>query len=382
MSALIFHLPENVETRWASPENPDGIKGGAAQKHQGRKGRANIAVAPGQRVVLAHTENGSGVIHRIWATINDRSPAMLRSLRFEIYWDGAATPAVSAPMADFFGQGLGRMQTFESIFFSNPEERSFNCVLPMPFQKGFSMALTNESTTHHCVLFYDVNYTLGDQIDEPVYLHAHWCRENPTTIGKDYEVLPKVSGRGRYLGANFGVIADKGTYLQSWWGEGECKIFLDGDTHYPTLAGTGTEDYIGTAWGQGRYAHLNQGCPLADYENCQYAFYRYHVPDPIYFQRDIRVVFQQIGGFNKTVIQELFKAGHQLIGCGSRAGEKIDMANLSNANFIICERTDDWSSCCYFYLNCPENKLPPLAPAEERTRGLLVNPTTVTEGIA
>jgi hypothetical protein len=199
---------------------------------------------------------------------------------------------------------------------------------------------------------------------------------------RDYEVLPKVSGKGRYLGANFGVIADTKTYFDSWWGEGECKVYLDGDNENPTLAGTGTEDYIGSAWGQGQYGHLYQGCHLADTELKHYAFYRYHVPDPVYFHRDIRVTFQQIGGGFPKLVAQIRETGLQLIGSSwQAAGEPMNM-HPAEGIFSIFERTDDWSSCCYFYLDRPENGLPPLVPVGERTHGLDPASTKVTVGLA
>jgi len=377
---FLFSLPENIESRWASAENPEGRKGAGAILNKGRKGRPNLPLKSGEQVVLAQASGGSGIVRRIWITVEDRSPAILRGLRIDMYWDGATTPAVSSPFADFFGQGLGRVQIFESVFFSNPEGRSFNCVLPMPFLTGFRILLTNESPTDIRMVFYDVNYTLGDRIEQPSYLHAYWHREAPTALGRDYEVLPKVTGRGRYLGANFGVIADTKIYFDAWWGEGECKMFLDGDTGYPTIAGTGTEDYIGTAWGQGQYGHLYQGCHLADGENWQYAFYRYHVPDPIFFHRDIRVTFQQIGGGPVATIHKIGDCGTRLTGIYP-TGEPANM-NPSEEVFTLFERQDDWSSCCYFYLDRPESGLPSLASAAERTSGLLNTATAVTAGVA
>jgi hypothetical protein len=378
----LLSLPAGVETRWATPENPEGAKGQAARANKGRKGKPNLRLKPGESVVFAQASGTSGIVRRMWATIHDRSPAVLRGLRFEIFWDGAKTPAVSAPFADFFGQGLGRCEIFESIFFSDPEGRSFNCTIPMPFQTGFRIVVTNEAPVD-AVIFYEVNYTLGDALDQPLYLHAHWRREAPTTLMRDYEVLPKVAGRGRYLGANFGVIYDTKTWFYSWWGEGECKVFLDGDGDWPTLAGTGTEDYIGTGWGQGRYSHLYQGCHLADPSHVQYAFYRYHVPDPIYFARDIRVTFQQIGCADAKAFAQMRAAGCELIGSGDHpAGEHLNMNPAENPSSTIFERTDDWSSCCYFYLDRPENDLPPLAPVADRTKGLLASAPPISEGVA
>lgn len=275
MNDLFAFPTPGIETRWASPENPRGQRSAAATANGGRKGRPSLPVKAGETTILAEEPAGvSGTIRRIWLTIDQRSPTMLRGVRVDFYWDGATIPAVSAPLGDFFGVGLGRMATFESALFGNPEGRSFNCRIPMPFRSGMRLTLTNETDRDIAMLFYDVDYTVGDPHGpETLYLHAHWRRENPTTLQRDYEFLPQVSGRGRFLGVNFGVIADTETYGRTWWGEGEVKFFLDSDTDLPTLSGTGTEDYIGTAWGQGGYSQLYQGCPVADGEKLAYCFY-------------------------------------------------------------------------------------------------------------
>jgi hypothetical protein len=290
---------------------------------------------------------------------------MLRGLRLEMFWDGAATPAVSAPVGDFFGVGLGQMAVFDSALFSNPEGRSLNCFVPMPFRTGMRIVMTNESGRDLPELFYDVDYTLGDRHPANVlYFHAHWRRENPTTPRRDYEILPKVSGRGRYLGANIGVIVNQSEYFNTWWGEGEVKIYLDGDAELPTLVGTGTEDYIGTAWGQGRYSTLYQGSPVADEGRMRWCFYRYHVVDPVYFRRDVRVTMQQIGYLADHSRGGFYRTGRRL----RRAGEgQAEMDLAQNGKF---ERADDWSSCAYFYLDRPENNLPKLDAAEKRMAGL------------
>jgi len=363
----LYTIPDGVETRWASPENPSGAKGRAAQANGGRKGAPTIAIKAGQSAVLAEARGTSGTVRRIWMTFGDRSPKMLRSLRVDIYWDGARTPAVSAPLGDFFGIGLGRMVPFESALFSNPEGRSLNTVVPMPFRTGMRIVLTNESEADLPELFYDVDYTVGDRHPANVlYLHAHWRRERATTIRRDYEILPRVAGRGRYLGTNIGVVANTGEYFNTWWGEGEVKIYLDGDSALPTLAGTGTEDYVGTAWGQGAYAHRYQGSPVADERDgrMQYAFYRYHVPDPVWFRRDVRVTMQQIGYLTDYSRGGVVRAGRRLL----RAGATNDSLPLATDGKF--ERSDDWSSCAYFYLDRPENGLPALAAVAERTAGL------------
>jgi hypothetical protein len=361
----LFELPEGVETRWASPENPTGARGAAARAGGGRKGSPTIVVKAGASVVLAEARGTSGTVRRIWMTFGDRSPRMLRSLRLDMYWDGAATPAVSAPLGDFFGVGLGRTAAFESALFSNPEGRSFNSVVPMPFRTGMRIVLTNESDADIPELFYDVDYTVGDRHSAAMlYFHAHWRRESPTRLKRDYEILPRVAGRGRYLGANLGVIANRAEYFETWWGEGEVKVYLDGDGAQPTMAGTGTEDYVGTGWGQGEYAHLYQGSPVADGRSGQWAFYRYHVPDPVYFRRDVRVTIQQIGYLFDPTRGPITRTRRRLL----RAGEgNVEMDTSQDGKF---ERSDDWSSCAYFYLDRPDSGLPPLAPVRERIAGL------------
>jgi hypothetical protein len=363
--AQTLYEMQDVETRWASPENPAGEKGRAGTAGGGRKGAPTIPIKAGASVVLAEAKNTSGVVRRIWMTMPDRSPQMLRGLKLEMFWDGAATPAVSAPVGDFFGVGLGQMAQFESVFFSNPEGRSLNCFVPMPFRTGMRIVMTNESGRDLPELFYDVDYTLGDRLaPNTLYFHAHWRRENPTAIRRDYEILPKVSGRGRYLGTNVGVIVNQAEYFNTWWGEGEVKIYLDGDAELPTLAGTGTEDYIGTAWGQGRYANLYQGSPVADEGRMRWCFYRYHVVDPVYFRRDVRVTMQQIGYLADHSRGGFIRTGKRLVRAG--VGE-VEMDLTKDGKF---ERADDWSSCAYFYLDRPENGLPKLDPAERRTAGL------------
>jgi hypothetical protein len=364
----LYVIPDGVETRWDSPENPTGERGHGGEANGGRKGAAFFVLQAGESRTLAEVRAGSGVVRRLWITLNDRSAKMLRGLRLEMYWDGAAQPAVSAPVGDFFGVGLGRIVPFESALFSSPEGRSFNASVPMPFRNGMRIVLTNDTDSPQPQVYYDVDYTLGDKLPaDALYFHAHFRRENPTTLQRDYEILPRIAGRGRYLGANLGVVVDGHRYGATWWGEGEVKIYLDGDRDQPTLNGTGTEDYIGTGYGQGAYSHRFQGAPIADHEHQRFAFYRYHVNDPVYFRREARVTIQQIGFLwsndgtpEKPVTPPLFAAGP-----GRR---EMDLAKLAQVNLF--ERADDWSSCVYFYLDKPGGVLPRLGPVADRLRGL------------
>jgi hypothetical protein len=361
----LYEMPQGVESRMASGENPTGEKGKGGQANGGRKGAATVPIKAGASRVLAEAKGTSGTVRRIWMTFPDRSPQMLRSLKIEMYWDGATKPAVSAPIGDFFGIGLGRRTPFESAFFSDPEGKSFNSVIPMPFKTGMRIVMVNESKDDLGELFYDVDYTLGDKHPaNMLYFHAHWRRENPTAIQKDYEILPKITGKGRYLGTNIGVIVNSKEYFNTWWGEGEVKMYIDGDSQFPTIAGTGTEDYIGTAWGQGKFAHLYQGSPVADEGALRWCFYRYHVVDPIYFYRDIRITMQQIGYLAPHSREPLVYNKRQLFEAGPGQVPK-DLAK--DGKF---ERSDDWSSTVYFYLDKTTNNLPAIDGIEKRTAGL------------
>ena len=374
MPGPLFILPSGIETRWATPENQNAQRGQGGTKNSGRKGSACLPIKKREQHVLAHVSGTSGTIRRIWATISSKDPIMLRGLKFDIYWEGSQKPAVSAPFGDFFGMGLGRMSKFNSTLFSSPEGRSFNCFAPMPFRNEMKIVVTNETDTDLQSLFYDVDFTVGDKHPENMlYFHAHYRRENPTFLLKDFEFLPKITGKGRFIGINAGIAIDKKYYSNSWWGEGEVKVYLDGDNELPTLCGTGTEDYIGTAWGTGQFDSMYQGCHLADEENCQFCFYRYHIPDPIYFHKDIRVTIQQIGCYDPKSKDHFKRSDGKIYALGNDK-EPVDFSG-DLPEYGLFERQDDMSSCAYFYIDKPETSLPSIDPVEDRIKGLITKKT-------
>jgi len=377
----LYRKPPGVETRWASFENPTAEKGRGGTGNKGAKGHPFDSMEPGETKTLIEAD-GSGTIRRIWLTLNPMDKKMLRSLRLDMYWDDAEKPAVSVPLGDFFGMSVGKMVAFDSALFSSPEARSFVCTIPMPFRSAARVTLTNESDRPVIYIFYDVAFTIGDQhAADAMYFHAHWRRERWTTLGRDFEILPKVQGEGRYLGCNIGVMVKPGH--AGWWGEGEAKIYLDGDSELPTLVNSGLEDYIGTAWGLGAYAHSYQGCPVADKKAHHYAFYRYHILDPVYFDQDCRVTIQQMGGGSQTQILAMHDAGVDI-----QPVSVIDPKTFKNINLLDLEsapkigdddfpkgwtnyyRQDDFSATALFYLDSPTNNLPALAPLAERLEGL------------
>ncbi len=369
-----YIVPEDVKTRWASPENPRGQKGNGGRSSFGRKGQAYFFIRPKERITLAEVTNSSGIIRRIWMTLHNLCPRLLKQVRLEFYWDGAERPAVNVPLGDFFCMGLGRMTAFESACFSSPEGKSFNCFIPMPFKKGMRVDIINDGFTTANMLYYDIDYTLGDKIpDDALYFHAWYNQELPTTLRKDYTILDKVNGRGRFLGASFGVWMDKEKYALSWGGEGEVKFYMDDDEEYPTLCGTGTEDYVGTGWCQAMYNHLYQGFTVADEEKMQLCFYRFHIPDPVYFERNIRVTIQQIGSWNRELIKYFIQNDIPIFRAGPMAEltmKPIDFINENLPDFDLFERSDYWTSCCYFYLDRPENDLPVITDVLERARSI------------
>jgi hypothetical protein len=372
----LYRKAEGVKTRWASFENPGAEKGRGGTANKGAKGMPSQSVAAGETKTLLDVK-GSGLVTRIWITIDDRSPRMLRSLRIDMHWDGAEAPAVSAPLGDFFGCGLGRRTPFESALFSDPEGRSFNCFLPMPFRESARITITNEAAVGLGSLFYDVDLLMGTaHAADVLYFHAHWRRERPNALCEDFDILPRVSGAGRFLGSNIGVITDP-AYEGSWWGEGEVKAWIDADGEFPTLCGTGTEDYIGTAWGQGAFAHRTQGCLIADGEHGNWAFYRYHVDDPIYFDTDCRVAIQTMGGCRRDKIIRLQQGDVPLwpVTAGIPLMDRPGPVNMSDqsipGDWCNFYRQDDWSCAAYFYMDRPENGLPGLAPVAQRTVGLV-----------
>jgi len=357
-----IYRKQNAQSVWVSFENRTGEKGAAGQANKGAKGHPSDKISAGDSCELLNIR-GAGIIQRIWMTVNDRSPEMLRGLWLKMYWDDASTPAVSAPLGDFFCNGLSIMTAFENCFFSNPEGRSLNCIIPMPFKTAARIVLINLSGKQLQNMFYDIDLVrLKKWDDELLYFHSLWNRENPTKLGQDFTILPEIQGEGRFLGVSMGISTDS-VYMNTWWGEGEMKVYLDGDKVFPSLCGTGTEDYIGTGWGQGRFVNKYQGC-LLDGKNRQWSFYRFHVPDPVLFSKSCKVTLQQIGGGNYTDVLNLWRKKIPLIPISVYLNEESRLVglldepmSLDNPNFpngwVNFYRQDDVSSVAYFYLDRP-----------------------------
>lgn len=373
----LYEMQSGVQSKLSSFENMNGVKGSGGKTNKTAKGNAFEFMKPGETKSLLNV-NGEGTIQRIWLTTN-LNAVNLRSLRLQIFWDGETKPAVDVPMGDFFCNNLGKTVPFQSALFSSGEGRSFNCYVPMPFRKSAKVLMINEGK-ETVMLFYDIDFMMGRVSKEALYFHAYWTRENSGKAGDDFVMLPKVKGKGRFIGVSVGLNSDS-SYGKTWWGEGEVKIYLDGDSQFPTINGTGSEDYIGSAWGLGTFTNFYQGCTVASDSLRQYVFYRLHIPDAIYFNTDIKVVIQQIGGGDTKQVRELIKKGANLkpvtVALESsfvRLFEEKDYPAVTDEKFpngwVNFYRIDDYSSVSYFYLDKPSTNLPPLAPVAIRTKNV------------
>lgn len=336
--------------RTVSFENPSGARGAAATAHGGRKGAPLRMLGPGERVVLADLA-GPGRVRHFWMTFPPMPPNEMRALWLEIHYDDAQCPSASLPCLDFFGCPLGRPVAFASQWNAAQEGRGFNSWLPIPFRRRLRIEVTNGSARRF-PLYYQLAYSEGPVDADGGLLHVQFCRENPTQLKRDFTIASDVRGPGRFFGCNVGirVLPDEGF---SWYGEGEVKMYLDGDREDPTWCGTGLEDYVGTAWGMGAHATPLQGAPLVlqapggampDFVS----FYRWHGRDPIVFERELRVTLQQIGAVavpkGGAALRERLERTGRVAGGGWLAlGGALEA-------FGICERQDDVCATAYLYL--------------------------------
>jgi len=313
-------------------ENPTGAPGqggkAASKLGVGRKGAPAIDLKAGQEVQLCDIQ-GPGTIRHIWMTTSD-NPTNLRSLVIRAWWDGQTHPSIECPIGDFMGFAHGRVLGYFSAVHSLGRNAGMNLWLPMPFARSAKLTLTNEGK-ETVPLFYQIDYTLGDRLPADVgRLHVLFRRENPTTEKQDFELLPKRTGKGRYVGALIGI---RNLHPGQWWGEGEIKIYMDGDTEFPTIVGTGSEDYVGLSYGMQQTPYLYNGCNLD--ENDFVSMYRWHLPDPIYWKKEVRITIQQIA----------WQRG-------------------------LAEVQDDWSTATFWYEPTPSAPLPPLPDVQARTTDL------------
>ena len=347
-------IDTTLDARATSFENVGGDRGAGGQAYGGRKGAPNRRLEPGERVVLADIE-GAGVIRHIWMTFLPNRPERMRSLYLEVFYDGATEPSVSVPCLDFFGLPHGRPVAYHSALTAANEGRGFNSYVPMPFRAGARVELVNGGPKR-TILYYQIDYTLQPELPDNLgYLHVSFRRENPTVMRRDFVIAEGLRGPGRFLGCNVGVrVIDPG----SWYGEGEVKIYRDGDDAFPTICGTGLEDYVGSAWGMGAHSAPYGGAPLVVGKNGEIdpdfvGFYRWHVPDPIMFERELRVTIQQIGAMFFAQGQEEQMAAYEKTNPVAGTGSMRDVGPAVLA-WGIAERVDDYCATAYVYCVEPQ----------------------------
>ena len=301
----------SAQTRSISPENFSGEKGQggmategtgaicARDLGQGWKISPSVVIEPGQTFELADIA-GPGAIQQIWMTPTGN----WRFSILRIYWDDQAQPAVECPVGDFFAMGWGRYAQLSSLAVCVNPGSAFNCYWEMPFRKHARMTIENVAQ-EPMRLYYQINYTLTDVPDDVGYFHAQFRRANPLPYKEVYTILDGVEGQGQYVGTYLAW----GSNNNGWWGEGEIKFYLDGDDAFPTICGTGTEDYFCGSYDFENqetkqyqefttpYAGLHQVIrPDGLYRSqMRFGMYRWHIVDPIRFQRDLRVTIQALG---------------------------------------------------------------------------------------
>ncbi|HAL81370.1 MAG TPA: hypothetical protein DCO83_03345 [Mucilaginibacter sp.] len=311
----------DAKTRSISPENFNGEKGKGGMATTGtgsgpaRELGQTWKVSPSV-IIKKHTTytvaeiDGSGAIQHIWMTPTGNWRYSI--LRF--YWDDETTPSIEVPVGDFFCMGWGKFAAVQSLAVVVNPGSGFNCYWPMPFRKKCRITMENIDNAD-MVLYYQVDYTLTDVPKDAGYFHAQFRRVNPLPFKKDYVLGDSIKGKGQYVGTYLAYGSNK----NGWWGEGEIKFFMDGDTQFPTINGTGTEDYFNGAYDFDSMHKKPDGTEVSEYtEFCspysglpqvirgdghygiaqRFGLYRWHIADPIRFEKDLKVTLQDLGWHN------------------------------------------------------------------------------------
>lgn len=316
----LFRL-SNAKSRSISPENFDGAKGAGGKATtgtgtkasrdlgQGWKVSPSVVIAPGTTYTIAEIE-GPGSVQHIWMTPTGNWRYSI--LRF--YWDDETTPSVETPVGDFFGMGWCQYSSLQSLAICVNPGSAFNCYWPMPFRKKCRITLENIDV-QKMVLYYQVDYLLTDIPNDAAYFHAQFRRVNPLPYKQNYVLVDSIKGKGQYVGTYMAW----GVHNNSWWGEGEIKFYMDGDTDWPTICGTGTEDYFCGSYDfdtktknaagvyeshytefSTPYTGLHQVIRGDGHYQSQQRFglYRWHITDPIRFEKSLKVTIQALGWHN------------------------------------------------------------------------------------
>lgn len=313
----IFRLSD-AKTRSISPENFNGEKGKGGMATTGTGSGPSRDLGRGWKVspsvvIKAKTTytvadiDGPGSIQHIWMTPTGNWRYSI--LRF--YWDNETTPSVEVPVGDFFGMGWGQYAPLQSLAVCVNPGSAFNCYWPMPFRKKCRITMENIADAD-MVLYYQVDYTLTEVPADAGYFHAQFRCVNPLPYKTDYVLVDSIHGKGQYVGTYLAW----GVHNNGWWGEGEIKFFMDGDTDYPTICGTGTEDYFCGSYDFDTRTRNAAGVEETNYTTFsspytglhqvikgdghyavsqRFGLYRWHIADPIRFEKGLKVTIQALG---------------------------------------------------------------------------------------
>ena len=322
LSISLFLTGQNLLDQLGKLQNYQSGRVSSFDRSGGNQDRLTIPV--GETVVLAEIP-GPAAIHHIWITVA-AEPFYGRKLILRMYWDNEPSPSVEVPLGDFFGVGHGLNRNLYSLPLAcSSNGRARNCYWYMPFRRSARITVTNEGHSPVGAFYYYIDYRrLAELPPETPYFHAQYRQEFPCEPGKNYLIL-EAKGRGHYVGCNLSILQQS----IGWWGEGDDMIYVDGE-EFPSLHGTGSEDYFSDAWGMREDAHLFYGCPLQEDDfqvGSKATVYRFHLPDPIPFSRSIKVTIEH---------------GHQN------------------------NRSDYFSSVAYWYQLEPHQPFPPLPGVRER----------------
>ncbi len=313
----LFRLSD-AKTRSISPENFKGEKsrggmaitgtgaGPAKDLGQGWKISPSVVIKSKTTFTIAEIDS-AGSIQHIWMTPTGN----WRYSILRIYWDDETTPSVEAPVGDFFGMGWGQYAPLTSLAVCVNPGSAFNCYWPMPFRKKCKITMENIDS-RDMDLYYQVDYILTDVPNDAAYFHAQFRRTNPLPYKQDYVLVDDIKGKGQYVGTYLAW----GVHNNGWWGEGEIKFFMDGDTQFPTICGTGTEDYFCGSYDFDTRKKNTAGVSESNYtEFCtpysglaqvlrgdghynsqqRFGLYRWHITDPIRFEKNLKVTIQALG---------------------------------------------------------------------------------------
>lgn len=293
----------DAESRSLSAENTTGAVGASAMADPEGKGAARelgvgwkvrpcLTLKAGETTTIMDNE-GPGVIRHMWFTFSDK---FYRDVIIRIYWDGDDTPSVESPLGDLMCNSWSCRQNVLALPINVNPSGGMNIYFPMPFKKHARITVENDSPADLGGFFYTINYTLESVPEDSLYFHAQWRRTNPTPYAEEYLMADGIEGQGQYVGTFMSWQQNSA----GWWGEGEIKMWLDDDGEHPTICGTGTEDYFGGAWCFGAdftapYLGFLQVRGKSGDVGTRMTLYRFHVHDPVYFKKNLRVQMQALG---------------------------------------------------------------------------------------